>query len=179
MGRQPMESSWLSGNVELSIRLERVSANIRTWRGPEARSDRTEVSPGFRRLGEERLFYLTGTCRSAVPPVGEERPVKRLGIGVGVGAGCGQEVNVVREHVGASIRLGDVAEPSVDESLSRSQGAENIQSVVPGPKTCRSRQKPKPDQSQQRAEQPTQRHEETTETPFKDIGTAENKDENL
>lgn len=82
-----------------------------------------------------RLFYLTGRGRPAVLPVGEERAVVGLGVGVLVRARRCQEVDVVGQHGGSSVRLRDVGEAARDEGLGRSQRAEDVQGVASGLKT--------------------------------------------
>lgn len=47
----------------------------------------------------------------------------------------GQEVDVVGQHGGSSVLLGDVGETTSDEGLSCSQRTEDVQGVVTGLKT--------------------------------------------
>lgn len=58
-----------------------------------------------------------------------------LGIGVFVRARRGQEVDVVGQHGGSSVRLRNVGETTRDEGLSRSQRTEDVQGVVTRLKT--------------------------------------------
>lgn len=77
-----------------------------------------------------RLIYLTGRGGPAVLPVRKERAMAGLGIGVVVRSRCGQELDIVRQHSGPSVRLGDIHEVTRDEGLSGPQGAEDVQGVV-------------------------------------------------
>lgn len=97
--------------------------------------------------GGKLLVYLTGRRRPAVLPVGEERAVEGLGVGVGVRAGRGQEPDVVGQNGGPNLRLGDVSETPGDDGPSCSQGAEDVQGVVSGLKTCRTGQTMKTQQN--------------------------------
>lgn len=114
MGRQPMASSWPSGSEELSLCLERFSANVRTCETQRSQWNRTDVerqTAGVRQIWV-RLFYLLGWRRSALLPVCKERAVERLGEGVAVGAGRGQEPDVVQQRGGSSLRLRNICETS-------------------------------------------------------------------
>lgn len=76
------------------------------------------------------LIYLTGRGGPAVLPVGEEGAMAGLGIGVIVRSGRGQELDIVRQHSGPSVRLGDIQEVTRDERLGGPQGAQDVQGVV-------------------------------------------------
>lgn len=77
-----------------------------------------------------RLIYLTGRGGPAVLPVGEEGAMAGLSIGVVVRSGRGQELDIVRQHSGPSVRLGDIHEVTRDEGLGGPQGAQDVQGVV-------------------------------------------------
>lgn len=76
------------------------------------------------------LFHLTGRRGPAVLPVSEERAVEGLSVGVIVRTGRGQEADIVGQHGGSGVRLGDVGEVSGDEGLGRPQGTDDVQGVV-------------------------------------------------
>ena len=85
--------------------------NLKRQRGKPVRTE-TRWGDGSTGL---RLFYLTGWRRPGVLPVSEERAVEGLGVGVVVQAGRGQEVDVVWQHGGSSVRLRDIRETTSDE----------------------------------------------------------------
>lgn len=77
-----------------------------------------------------RLFHLTARGGTAVLPVGEERAVEGLSVGVIVQTGRGQEVDIVGQHGGSGVQLGDVGEVTGDEGLGCPQGTDGVQGVV-------------------------------------------------
>lgn len=99
-------------------------------RASQSSFHREEPEFGGESLCRGALIYLTGRGGPAVLPVGEEGAMAGLGIGVVVRSGRGQELDIVRQHSGPSVRLGDIQEVTRDECLGGPQGAQDVQGVV-------------------------------------------------
>lgn len=140
MGRQPMASSWQSGNGELVFIPERSSANFRTWKTASKLVKHSRCGM-LQHRGQLLLSYFMWRGRFALLPVSKEWAVEGFSVGVLVWTGCGQEVDVVWQNSSSSIRLRDVHKTSGDKCPSHSKGAEDVQRVVTCLKTLKTTEK--------------------------------------